>query len=61
MKVKVNYIEDNYRTGRYREEWPEEFETVAELVAFMKDFENRFPDAEVWFDSDCTLTISREL
>lgn len=61
MKVKVDYIESNCYTVRYREEWPEEFETVAELVAFMKDFENRFPDAEVSFDSDCNLTISREL
>ena len=61
MKVKVDYIESSCCTGRYREEWFEEFETVAELVASMKEFEDRFPDAEVWFDSDCTLTISREL
>ncbi len=61
MKVEVKYIEDNCRKGRYSEEWPEEFETVAELVAFMKDFEDRFPDAEVWFDSDYILYISREV
>lgn len=61
MKVEINYIEDNHRTGRYREEWPEEFETVAELVASMKEFEKRFPDAEVWFDSDCILYVSREV
>lgn len=61
MKVKVEYTENNCCVGRHYEEWFEEFESVAEMVAFMKEFEDRFPDAEVSFYSDCTLSISREV
>lgn len=61
MKVKVDYIENNCHKGRYREEWFEEFESVAEMVTFMKGFEERFPNTEATFYSDGTLSISREV
>lgn len=61
MKVKVEYSEGAGYVASYCEEWFEEFESIVEMVAFMKKYEERFPDAEVSFHSDGILSICREL
>lgn len=61
MEVKVEYLEGADCEMVYYEEWVARFDSIAELMAYMGQFEECLPDVKVSFGADGVLSIYREL